>query len=265
LGLRLRGGRECRYGGGPLETSDGRQDASGAAALRMKRILIIEDDKDIVELVRYNLEKERFQVTAVGDGLSGLAQVRKAPPDLLLLDLMLPKLSGLEICREIRRDTSLNRLPILMVTARGDEADRVVGLELGADDYVTKPFSPRELVARVKALLRRVEPAAEAEKPIEVGKLVIDPASYRVTRAGKPVPLSTLEFRLLYYLAARPNRVFTRDQLLDAVWGTERFVTPRSVDVYVRRLREKIEAEPEKPAYLKTVRGAGYMFEHRAA
>jgi len=230
----------------------------------MIRILIIEDDKDIVELVRYNLEKEDFRVTSMGDGVSGLAQVKKSPPDLLLLDLMLPKLSGLEICKDIRRDPSLNRLPILMLTARGDEADRVVGLELGADDYVTKPFSPRELVARVKALLRRAEPVAEPTKAIEVDKLIIDPASYRVTRAGKPLPLSTLEFRLLYYLAARPNRVFSRYQLLDAVWGSDRFVTPRSVDVYVRRLREKIELDPENPAYLKTVRGAGYLFETRA-
>ena len=231
----------------------------------MRRILIIEDDKDIVELVRYNLEKEDFQVQAIADGVSGLAQVKKTPPDLLLLDLMLPKLSGLEICKDIRRDASLNRLPILMLTARGDEADRVVGLELGADDYVTKPFSPRELVARVKALLRRAEPAGgEPTKSLEVGKLVIDPASYRVTRGGKPVPLSTLEFRLLYYLASRPNKVFSRDQLLDAVWGSERFVTPRSVDVYVRRLREKIEPDPENPANLKTVRGAGYLFETRA-
>jgi phosphate regulon transcriptional regulator PhoB len=232
----------------------------------MKRILIIEDDRDIVELVRYNLEKEGFQVAAAADGMTGLAQLRKSPPDLLLLDLMLPKLPGLEVCREVRRDQALNPLPILMLTARGDEADRVVGLELGADDYVTKPFSPRELVARVKALLRRVEPAGAAgERPVTVGELVIDPMSFRVTRAGKPVPLSTLEFRLLYHLASRPDRVFTRDQLLDAVWGTERFVTPRSVDVYIRRLREKIEAEPDRPAYLKTVRGAGYMFETRAA
>ncbi len=231
----------------------------------MKRILIIEDDKDIVELVRYNLEKEDFQVLAMADGVSGLAQVKKSPPDLLLLDLMLPKLSGLEICKDIRRDASLNRLPILILTARGDEADRVVGLELGADDYVTKPFSPRELVARVKALLRRAEPAVgEPTKSLEVGKLVIDPASYRVTRAGKPILLSTLEFRLLYYLASRPNKVFSRDQLLDAVWGSERFVTPRSVDVYVRRLREKIEPDPENPTHLKTVRGAGYLFETRA-
>jgi two-component system, OmpR family, alkaline phosphatase synthesis response regulator PhoP len=232
--------------------------------MAIKRILLIEDDRDIVELVRYNLEKEGFQVTSTGDGLSGLAQIRKSPPDLLLLDLMLPKLSGLEICKEIRRDNTLNRLPILMLTARGEEADRIVGLELGADDYVTKPFSPRELAARIKALLRRTEPASAAEKPIEVGELRIDPASYRVTRNGKAVPLSTLEFRLLYFLASRPDKVFTRDQLLDAVWGSDRFVTPRSVDVYVRRLREKIESDPQHPAHVKTMRGAGYLFETRA-
>jgi len=231
----------------------------------MKRILIIEDDRDIVELVYYNLEKEGFQIAATGDGITGLAQTKKSPPDLLILDLMLPKLSGLEICKEIRRDTVLNRLPILMLTARGEEADRVVGLELGADDYVTKPFSPRELVARVKALLRRTEPPDLREKPIQVGSLHIDPSSYRVARRGKAVTLSTLEFRLLYFLASRPNKVFSRDQLLDAVWGAERFVTPRSIDVYVRRLREKIEADPERPAYLKTVRGAGYLFETRAS
>jgi len=231
----------------------------------MKRILVIEDDKDIVELVKYNLEKDGFQVSATADGAGGLSQIRKAAPDLLILDLMLPKLSGLEICKEVRKDVALNRLPILILTAKGEEADRVVGLELGADDYVTKPFSPRELAARVKALLRRAEPAGAAEKMIEIGGLRIDPAAYRVTRSGKPVPMSTLEFRLLYFLAARPNRVFTRDQLLDGVWGTERFVTPRSVDVYVRRLREKIESDPQHPAFMKTIRGAGYLFETRAS
>ena len=231
----------------------------------MKRILLIEDDKDIVELVRYNLENDGYQFLSASDGATGLAQIRKAPPDLLLLDLMLPKISGLEICKEIRKDVSLNRLPILILTAKGEEADRIVGLELGADDYVTKPFSPRELVARIKALLRRSEPETPSEKPIEIGALRIDPVAYRVTRAGKPVPMSTLEFRLLYFLASRPNRVFTRDQLLDGVWGTERFVTPRSVDVYVRRLREKIEMDPQHPAYMKTIRGAGYIFETRAS
>lgn len=231
----------------------------------MKRVLLVEDDRDIVELVRYNLEKEGYQLLSAADGAIGLAQVRKTPPDLLILDLMLPKISGLEICKEIRKDVNLNRLPILMLTAKGEEADRVVGLELGADDYVTKPFSPRELAARVKALLRRSEPGAPPEKLVEVGALRIDPAAYRVTRAGKPVAMSTLEFRLLYFLASRPDRVFSRDQLLDAVWGTERFVTPRSVDVYVRRLREKIEMDPQRPTYMKTVRGAGYKFETRAS
>ncbi|HEX9761357.1 MAG TPA: response regulator [Candidatus Acidoferrales bacterium] len=231
----------------------------------MRKILIIEDEKDIIELLRYNLEKEGYHVAAVGDGMSGLAQLRKASPDLLVLDLMLPKLSGLEVCKEVRRNQSLNRLPILMLTARGDEADRVLGLELGADDYVTKPFSPRELVARVKALLRRSEPGDDdGRREITVGALHIDPSSYRVTRNGKALPLSTLEFRLLYFLASRPNRVFTRDQLLDAVWGTDRFVTPRSVDVYIRRLREKVESDAENPTYLKTIRGAGYLFETRA-
>ena len=229
----------------------------------MRRVLIVEDDKDIVELVRYNLEKEGYQTAVAADGLTALSTLRRAPPDLVLLDLMLPKLPGLEVCREIRRDQTLNRLPILMLTARGEEADRVVGLEMGADDYVTKPFSPRELVARIKALLRRTEPTGDAEKAVECRGLHIDPASYRVTRAGKPVALSTLEFRLLYFLARRPDRVFTRDQLLDAVWGTDRFVTPRSVDVYIRRLREKVEQDPEKPEYLKTVRGAGYIFDAR--
>lgn len=246
------------------ETSSRWYAAASGTEPRLSRILIIEDDRDIVELVRYNLEKEGFQVIAAFDGMSGLAQIQKAPPDLLLLDLMLPKLPGLEICKAVRRDERLNRIPILILSARGEEADRVIGLELGADDYVTKPFSPRELMARVKALLRRVQPAEGQEKPIETGPLRIDPSSYRVTRDGEPLPLSTLEFRLLYYLASRPNRVFSRDQLLDAVWGTGRFVTPRSVDVYIRRLREKIEPDPEKPVHLKTIRGAGYLFETRA-
>ncbi|MGH9789694.1 MAG: response regulator [Candidatus Acidiferrales bacterium] len=231
----------------------------------MKQILIIEDDRTTIELIKASLEKEGFEITAITDGESGLAQVRKDPPDLLLLDLMLPKMPGLDVCRQIRGDDNLNRLPILMLTARGDEMDRVVGLEVGADDYVTKPFSPRELLARVKALLRRAEPPPEGERAVEIGKLKIDPTSYRVTRSGKAVPLSTLEFKLLHYLAARPNRVFTRDQLLDAVWGADRFVTPRSIDVYVRRLREKIEADPENPSHLKTMRGAGYMFETKPA
>src|SRR3974377_1344677 len=160
---------------------------SAGRGVTMKRILIIEDDSEIVELVRYNLANEGFQVNAAFDGTSGLSTLKKSPPDLLLLDLMLPKMSGLDICREVRKDESLNRLPVLMLTARGDEADRVVGLEMGADDYVTKPFSPRELIARVKALLRRAEPPADAPRILEIGKLAIHTASYRVSDCGKPV------------------------------------------------------------------------------
>ena len=230
----------------------------------MKRILVIEDDPDIVELLRYNLEKEDFQVYAATDGKTGLELVRRGSADLLILDLMLPQLSGIEVCKEIRKSPEHEALPIIMLTARGEETDRVLGLELGADDYVTKPFSIREMVARVKALLRRSErekEKIESEETLLIGPLTIDPSSYRVQRNGEAIQLTALEFRLLYFLAARPNRVFTRDQLLDAVWGTERFVTPRSVDVYIRRLREKIEVDPVHPHYLKTMRGAGYLFE----
>jgi phosphate regulon transcriptional regulator PhoB len=234
----------------------------------MKRILVVEDDPDIVELLRYNLEKEGFHVQSAGDGKAGLDIVKRGSTDLLILDLMLPQLSGIEVCKEVRRDPARGDLPIIMLTARGEETDRVLGLELGADDYVTKPFSIREMVARVKALLRRSERAKdriETQDTLIVGTLTIDPSSYRVQRNGVAVQLTALEFRLLYFLAARPNRIFTRDQLLDAVWGAERFVTPRSVDVYIRRLREKIEADPVHPHYLKTMRGSGYLFETAAS
>ncbi len=178
---------------------------------------------------------------------------------------MLPQLSGLEVCTEVRRDPALETLPVIMLTARGEETDRIVGLELGADDYVTKPFSVRELVARVKALLRRADRAGgkedEPSPKLQLGSLLIDPSLFAVSRDGEPVELTALEFRLLHYLASRPNRIFSRDQLLDAVWGREHFVTPRSVDVYIRRLREKIEANPVEPVFLKTKRGAGYLFE----
>ena len=232
----------------------------------MKRILVIEDDPDIVELLRYNLEKEGFIVQAAEDGEAGLRMLRGSACELLILDLMLPQLSGLEVCKQVRRDPALEKLPVIMLTARGEETDRVIGLELGADDYVTKPFSVREVVARVKALLRRTERGADADDEaddgsLNVGSLHIDPSSFAVTRDGEALELTALEFRLLHYLAARPNRIFSRDQLLDAVWGTERFVTPRSVDVYIRRLREKIEVNPVKPVFLKTKRGAGYLFE----
>lgn len=228
----------------------------------MRRILIIEDERDIVKVVRYNLEREGFQVTSAYDGPTGLAEARKSSPHLLILDLMLPVLSGLDICRKIRSDPKTKRLPILILTARSEEADRVVGLELGADDYVTKPFSPRELVARVKALLRRTEPSGEPDGLLKIGRLTIDPNTYSLLRGRQRIPLTKREFDLIYFLASHPNKVFSREKLLDAVWGTDGFVTPRNVDAYVRRLRRKIEADPARPRCLKTVRGAGYLFDN---
>jgi two-component system alkaline phosphatase synthesis response regulator PhoP len=224
-----------------------------------KKILIVEDERDVVKLLRYNLEKEGFRVSSVTDGSLALAEMRREEADLVILDLMLPGMDGLEICRQLRRHDKYAAVPILMLTARSEEADRVVGLELGAYDYVTKPFSMRELIARVRALLRRHEPAPQRSN-LQRGDLHIDPAAHTVSVSGRHVELSALEFRLLHYLAAHAGMVFSRDQLLDRVWGNDRSVTPRSVDVYVRRVREKIEQEPQHPAYVQTVHGVGYRF-----
>jgi len=224
-----------------------------------KKILIVEDERDVVKLLRYNLEKEGFRVTAVTDGSLALAEMRREDADLVILDLMLPGMDGLEICRQLRRHDKYSNIPILMLTARSEEADRVVGLELGADDYVTKPFSMRELIARVRALLRRHEPAPQRSN-LQRGDLYIDPSAHTVSISGRHVELSALEFRLLHYLAAHPGMVFSRDHLLDRVWGNDRSVTPRSVDVYIRRVREKIEQQPQHPAYVQTVHGVGYRF-----
>ncbi len=229
-----------------------------------KRVLIIEDDPDIVELLRYNFVKNGFQVEDCGNGEDGLRILEDNKFDLLILDLMLPERSGLEVCREIRRDPELVYLPVIMLTARGEEMDKVIGLELGADDYVTKPFSVRELIARSKALLRRATPKQEVEnteKLIEVAGLRIEPDLFVVSRENVDIELTAMEFRLLHYLACHPNRIFSRDQLLDAVWGSDHFVMQRSVDVYVSRLREKIEIDPDRPTWLKTKRGIGYWFE----
>lgn len=231
----------------------------------MKRILAIEDDPDIVELLRFNLERESYRVSAALTGTDGLEQLRQERPDLLILDLMLPEMSGFEVCRAIRSDPKLMDLPVIMLTARSEEADVIAGIELGADDYITKPFSPRELTARVGALLRRAERsastvAAVVEASLRVGDLEIDPASHRVRRRGEDLPVTNLEFRLLHYLASHPHRVFSRQQILDQVWGREKFITLRSVDVYIRRLRQKVDA-PGAPSLLQTVRGAGYRFE----
>jgi phosphate regulon transcriptional regulator PhoB len=225
-----------------------------------KKILLVEDEYDLTKLLKYNLEKEGFRVNATTDGSLALAEVRRDEPDLVILDLMLPGLDGLEICRQLRRIDKYASLPILMLTARSEEADRVVGLELGADDYVTKPFSMRELVARVRALLRRHESLYSNRATVQRGSLIIDPTAHSVRVEGEAVELSALEFRLLYHLASNPGIVFSRDQLLDRVWGNDRSVTPRSVDVYIRRVREKIEIEPQNPAYVQTVHGVGYRF-----
>jgi two-component system phosphate regulon response regulator PhoB len=230
----------------------------------MKRVLLIEDDPDIVLLVRYELGRAGFDVAESLDGVSGVAALKQSAPDLLLLDAMLPGLCGLQILAETRQDPLLQRLPIIMLSARCGEPDLMAAFEAGADDYITKPFSPRELVARVNLLLWRAEPCAEFRQVLKFDELSIDLDTSHIIRSDKQVPTSLLEFRLLYQLASHPSRVFTREELLSIVWGGEHFVTPRCVDVCVRRLREKIETDPENPRYLKTVRGSGYLFESRS-
>ena len=222
--------------------------------------MIIEDERDIVELVRYNFRKEGFDVESFGRGREGLDYLRRNTADLLLLDILLPDEDGFGICKRLRADDRLRALPVIFLTAKGEEMDRVLGLEMGGDDYVVKPFSPRELVARVRAVLRRQERVAEKREVVEAGSLHLDSRTQEVTVRGQPVELSTLEFKLLHYLASHPRHVFNRDRLLDEVWGRDRFVTPRTVDVHIRRLREKIEAVPHQPQFLQTVRGSGYRF-----
>ena len=223
-------------------------------------IFVVEDDPDISRLVRHHLEANGFAVRLFSSGTNVLIEAERAHPALFLLDIMVPGNDGLDLCRRIREHAALAMTPIIFLTARSTEADRVLGLELGADDYIPKPFSPRELVARVKAVLRRFERPL-SPTPIRMGEIEIDPGSMVLTVQGRPVSTTATEFRLLDYFARHVGRVFTRDQLLDSVWRDTAFVTPRSVDVYVRRIREKIEPDPENPRYLKTVRGAGYRFE----
>ena len=225
-----------------------------------KYIFIVEDEADIVELVSYNLKKEGFIVDSAPDGEAALKKIRKGKYDLVILDLMLPVIQGMELCRILRNDPKTTALPIIMLTAKGEEVDKILGLEMGADDYITKPFSPRELVARVKAVLRRTTEKTVSEKIIEAGDLVINKETYTVTRKGLSIKLSATEFKLLLYLAERKGKVFTRDQLLDAVWRDEAFVEPRTVDVHIRRLRAQIEDDPANPRYIKTMRGIGYFF-----
>ena len=221
------------------------------------RLLVVDDEPDLLELVRVNLSQSGYQVEVAESGEVALDLLRRSPPDLVILDLMLPDVPGTEICRRIRADPDLQHLPVVMLTARADEVDRVVGLELGADDYVVKPFSPRELALRVRAVLRRRTPAAEAGRALVHGSLRIDPERHRCELEGEAVPLTAKEFDLLRCLMERPGRVMTRDQLLDDVWGTDIAVTTRTIDTHLKRLREKLGTASDK---IETVRGVGYRF-----
>lgn len=233
----------------------------------MQRILVVDDESDIRDLLSYNLKKEGFDVATAADGSAALSIARQERFDLVVLDLMLPNISGIDVCKLFRSDPKLADLPVLMLTAKGEEIDRIIGLEVGADDYMTKPFSPRELVARIKAILRRTAPPARSAQPtaaesvLRIRDVAIDREEYTVTVHGRPVKLSATEFKLLLYLAERPKKIFSREHLLDAVWGNDVYVEPRTVDVHVRRLRAKIEDDPNEPAYIKTMRGIGYFFE----
>ena len=223
-----------------------------------KRVLVVDDEPKIVKLVRVYLEQAGFEVVTAGDGQMALTVFRHEKPDLVVLDLMLPGIDGLDVCRIMRRESAV---PIIMLTARAEEADRLIGLELGADDYVVKPFSPREVVARVKAVLRRVEGEVSPPEMIRVGDLVIDLARHTVEMAGRPVELTPTEFDLLVVLARRPGRVFTRWQLLNQVQGDAYEGYERTVDAHIKNLRAKIEPDPKKPRYIVTVYGRGYKLE----
>jgi DNA-binding response OmpR family regulator len=219
-------------------------------------VLVVDDEPIVREVVATYLRREGYRTLEAADGRAAQALLARQAPALVVLDLMLPGIGGLELCRWIR---ARSEVPVIMLTARGDEADRIVGLDLGADDYVTKPFSPRELVARVRSVLRRA-PGASAPRRIEAGELTIDAGTREVTRAGRPVRLTAKEFDLLWFLAGNPRLVFSRDQLMDRVWGYEAAFDTGTVTVHVRRLREKIEAEPSRPRHVQTVWGVGYRF-----
>lgn len=231
----------------------------------MKKILVVDDEKPISDIVKFNLTKEGYEVVTAYDGEEALRLVDDVVPDLILLDLMLPKMDGLDVCREVRKKYDM---PIIMVTAKDSEIDKILGLELGADDYVTKPFSNRELVARVKANLRRHQtaPIVEQEeneiKELAIGNIVIHPDAYNVTKDGNIIELTHREFELLHYLAKHLGQVMTREHLLQTVWGYDYFGDVRTVDVTVRRLREKIEDNPSHPNWLMTRRGVGYYLKN---
>jgi DNA-binding response OmpR family regulator len=228
-------------------------------------VLVVEDDATLAATLRYNLDRAGYRTLTTGEGGRALELMRQEKPSLVLLDVMLPGLDGIEVCRRIRAESTV---PIIMLTARVEEIDRVVGLEVGADDYVTKPFGMRELVARVRAALRRAQMQAEddggAGQPLRFGAITVDPARREVQRDGQVVPLKPKEFDLLLFFARNPGRVFTREHLLERVWGYDFAGGNRTVDVHIRWLREKIEEDPAHPRYLRTSRGAGYLFESGA-
>ena len=227
-----------------------------------KTILVVDDEKDIVDLIAYNLENEGFKVIRAYDGQTALTLVQAEKPHLVLLDLLLPGIKGLDVCRAIRKNQETQYLPIIMITAMSDTVDRVLGLEIGADDYITKPFNVRELIARVGAVLRREEPRFEKNTGdiLSFGGIHINLDSYSITVDGRPIDLSYREFKLLAFFVRHPGRVYSRDQLLESVWGDENYVEPRTVDVHISRLRAAIEKDKDKPQYILTVRSIGYRF-----
>ncbi len=227
--------------------------------MSLMKVLIIEDDKDIGELVDYNLRQEKMVTEICRSGADGLSRARRMAPDLILLDLMLPDLGGIEVCRALKADDKTRDIPVLMMTAKGEEIDRIVGFEVGADDYLTKPFSPREMVLRVKAILRRIKDKkwSENSSPLSFGILRVDPSRFQVMVGKEEVRLTAIEFKLLQYLMTSKGRVGTRDMLLDQVWGYDAALTTRTVDTHVKRLREKLGKAGD---YIETIRGIGYRF-----
>jgi two-component system, OmpR family, alkaline phosphatase synthesis response regulator PhoP len=242
----------------PEESRAGSAAAKGSAMTR-ERILVVDDEEDLLELVNYNLSKEGYRVRCVASGEEALAEARQTLPDLIVLDLLLPMVDGLEVCRRLKSDSRTQHIPIIMLTAKSEESDMVAGLELGADDYVTKPFSPRILLARIKAILRRKgKEGSDEEGAIRIHELVIHPGRHEVLISGQAIELTFTEFRLLHFLARKPGWAFTRSQIVDGVKGEDYPVTERSVDVQVAGLRKKLG---EFGAYVETVRGVGYRFK----
>jgi two-component system phosphate regulon response regulator PhoB len=223
-------------------------------------ILVVEDEDALSTLLQYNLEKDGYDVAVAGDGEEALTLVSERLPDIIVLDWMLPKISGIEVCRRLRQRAESRNVPIIMLTARGEESDRIRGLDTGADDYIVKPFAMSELAARIRAVLRRIRPGL-AEDRVHVGDIIIDRVAHRVKRGGKEIHLGPTEFRLLDYLMQHPGRVFSREQLLDAVWGSDVYVEARTVDVHVGRLRKALNRDDEAADPIRTVRSAGYSLD----